>query len=205
MPRPLARATFSRSLFLVVSVVVTLGIAASAQAQNRVLLTPFTQALAEAAASDDDIAAFYRSRDYQTLWTGTADEARRNALLTALSRAGDHGLPVQRYDAAALTAGFHAARTEGDRGRLEVRMTRAFLDYARDIQTGVLVPAKVDGGIVREVPVRGRLANLRAFMAVEPAEFLNNLPPKNPAYAMLMKAKLRLEAQIAAENRGGGW
>ena len=38
-----------------------------------------------------------------------------------------HGLPSARYDAMALRAGFAAAQTEGDLGRLEVAMTKAFI------------------------------------------------------------------------------
>ncbi|MDP4034232.1 MAG: L,D-transpeptidase family protein [Pseudorhodobacter sp.] len=191
------RPAFARSLYLSLALFLTLGFASPVRAQ----LNAFTQSLAAAAASDADIAAFYRDRNYHTLFTGAQDAARRGALLSVLARAGDHGLPVQRYDAAALTQAFQSARTEGDRGRLEARMALAFLDYARDIQTGVLVPARVDAGIVRKVPLRDRRANLAAFEAGNPRDFLNTLPPKNAAYVQLMKAKLQLEARIA----DGGW
>ncbi|MDT8855769.1 L,D-transpeptidase family protein [Paracoccaceae bacterium Fryx2] len=170
-------------------------------APSRAQVTPFSQALTEASARDDAIAGFYRDNGYATLWTGAADAERRAAFLSALATAGDHGLPVQRYDAGALMAAFHAARTEGDRGRLEVAMSRAYLDYARDLQTGVLVPAKVDAGIVREVPLRDRRANLDAIAAGTPSAVLKALAPKAPEYARLMKAKLTLERLPAT----GGW
>ncbi len=163
-------------------------------------LSPYVQALAEAASEQDVVAAFYAQRDYAPVWTGAADAERRAALLDALSRAGDHGLPVQRYDAQALRAAFMAAQTEGDRGRLEARMMRAYLDYARDLQSGVLVPAKVDRGIVREVVVRDTSSHLAAISG--PFDrYLRGLAPDAPAYAQLMKAKLTLQAQIAR----GGW
>ena len=41
--------------------------------------TAFRQAVAEAAAPDADVAGFYRARDYQPLWTGGGDAARRAA------------------------------------------------------------------------------------------------------------------------------
>ena len=56
-------------------------------------VTAFKQAIAEAASKDLDIAAFYQANGYQALWT-TANAARRNALLTAISDADLHGLPV---------------------------------------------------------------------------------------------------------------
>lgn len=161
-------------------------------------VSPFAQSMAEAASVDEAVAAFYRNRNYQTLWTGPQDQARRAALLAAFAGAGLHGLPVSRYDADALTARFGSVVTEGDVGRLEVDLTLAFLAYARDLQTGVLEPKKVDGGILR-TPVRVDPALLLAgIQALDPAEFLRDLAPKAPEYARLMKEKLRLEGQIAA-------
>lgn len=176
--------------------------ASGARAEGGALPQPFVQSLAIAAAEDEAIAAFYARRNYEPVWTGEADARQRGALLSALSRAADHGLPVQRYDAQALIAAFRAARTEGDRGRLEVRMTRAFLDFAGDIHSGALNPAKVDSGIVREVP---RLPPERHLAVLERGgnvqSYLERLVPTAPAYAMLLKARLQLQAQIVA----GGW
>ncbi len=162
----------------------------------------FRSAIAEAAADDTAVAGFFRDRGYAPYWTDAAAEGRRAALMQALDGAGGHALPVNRYDPAALVAAFRTARTEGDRGRLEVMMSRAFLDYARDVQTGALVPGKIDAGIKREVPVRDRRANLDAFAAApSPAAFLRALPPASQEYAQLMKAKVALEIAVAH----GGW
>ncbi len=160
----------------------------------RIAIDPYRRAIAEAAAADPDISAFYADTDYAPLWTGDDQAARREALLSVLAGAGAHGLPTVRYDPETLIAAFDAARTEGDRGRLDVMMTEAMLDYARDVQTGALVPQKVDAGIVREVPMRDRRANLELFLRSDPAAFFASLPPRSPAYAQLMKAKFRLEA-----------
>ena len=164
--------------------------------------TAFRQAVAESAALVDVIAGWYRSQAYDTLWTGPDDAVRRNALLTVLEKAADHGLPVVRYDADALRLAFTSARTEGDIGRLEVMMTRAFLDYSHDVHSGVLVPSKVDAGIVREVSVLNPLANLAAMNSENPLDFLRNLPPKAPAYALLMKEKIKLQSIIATGEWG---
>jgi L,D-transpeptidase YcbB len=161
----------------------------------------FRMAVAEAAAQDDAVAGFYRDRDYAPLWTTAADAGRRTALLSVLARAGDHALPVRRYDAAALAAAFHAAQSERDRGRIEVAMTTALLDYARDVQTGVLVPKKVDPGILREPPVRDRRAQIDAFAEADPVAFLRALPPHSPVYAALMREMRLLQARIV----DGGW
>jgi murein L,D-transpeptidase YcbB/YkuD len=161
----------------------------------------FSQSVAAAASDDTAIAGFYRDTEYAPIWTGAGQEARRSALLSALAGAGAHGLPTNRYDPAALIAQATAARTEGDRGRLEVTLTRAVLDYAHDVQTGILDPGKVIPLIKREVPLRDRRANLDAFVAAEPVAFFKSLPPRSPAYTQLMRAKFELESQVAA----GGW
>ena len=108
---------------------------------------------------------------------------------------------MPRYDAAALAAAFRGAVTEGDRGRLEVRMTVAYLAYARDLHSGVLEPARVDPGILRDNSRTDPAVLLRAITTAEPRAYLRGLAPKSPEYAQLMREKLRLEAQIAA----GGW
>ncbi|MGQ0567026.1 MAG: L,D-transpeptidase family protein [Gemmobacter sp.] len=162
----------------------------------------FATAIAEAAAEDEAIAGFYRDRGYAPLWTTPADAPRRAALLQALAGAGAHGLPSARYAPADLIAAVRAARTEGDRGRVEVAMTRGLLDYARDVQTGALVPATVNPAIKREVPVRDRRANLNAFAAApSPVTFLAALPPASQEYAQLMKAHFALQRAVAT----GAW
>lgn len=162
----------------------------------------FATAIAEAAVDDEAIAGFYRDRGYAAFWTSPADSERRAALLHALAGAGAHGLPTVRYDPAGLIADVRAARTEGDRGRVEVAMTRALLDYARDVQTGALVPATVNPAIKREVPVRDRRANLDGFAAAaSPASFLGALPPASQEYAQLVKAHFVLQRAVET----GAW
>jgi murein L,D-transpeptidase YcbB/YkuD len=180
---------------------VVLGLAPLAAVPARAQSTSFSQALATAASEDALVAEWYRETGYQTLWTGPGDAARRGALLAAIATAPDHGLPVDRYDAAALSAAFRAAETEGDRGRLEVAMTRAYLAWARDLTSGALEPAKVDKGIVREIAVIDPKVLLTRMSKGNPEAVLDWLVPTSPAYLHLMKAKIGLEAQIAA----GGW
>ena len=162
----------------------------------------FKQAVAEAASGDSAIEAFYKANDYEGIWTGTgADRSRLKAFLAAASKAGDHGLPARRYDPAQLVARIKAAKTSRDLGLLEVEISRQFLQYATDIQTGVLTPSKVDNGIVRVVPLRDRAKTLAAFVKSSPVGFLRSLPPATPEYSRLMKEKLAMEGLLAK----GGW
>lgn len=165
-------------------------------------LNGFRQALASAASENKAVADFYRARNHEAFWTAddTVGLARRTALLAALDNAAIHALPTGRYDPAELRAAVADLRSQGDRGRLEVRLTQALLAYARDLQTGVLDPRSVDAGIVREVPRRTPETILNGF-AADPAGYLRSLAPRNPEYARLVKARQGLLSQIA----DGGW
>jgi L,D-transpeptidase YcbB len=179
------------------AMVLAVGLASPLQAQT----TAFTQSLATAAATEDAVAEWYRKTSYQTLWTGQDDTARRLAFLTAIATAHDHALPVQRYDAAALIAAFRLAETEGDRGRVEVAMTKAYLAWAHDLTSGVLEPAKIDAGIVRDIVREDPQVLLARIAAGDPEAVLAGLMPKSAVYVQLMKAKIQLERQIGS----GGW
>ena len=161
----------------------------------------FKQAVAVAAMKDKDISAFYKERDYKPIWTSYSDGQRRRAFFEAASRAWVHGLPAGRYDAAQMRKDFRAARTARERGMLEVATTRKFLQYARDIQSGILEPRRVSKEIYVKPPRRDRLALLRAFAKSSPQAFIRKLPPQSLQYQRLLKEKARLERIIGR----GGW
>ena len=166
-------------------------------------ITAFMQAVAEAAARDKEVSAFYRETGYAPIWTGSGgrDRARRAALLKAISEAGIHALPQAAYDTRLLETNMRAVKSMRDLGRIEVALSQLFLDYARDIQTGVLVPSRVDREIARKVPLRSRLDLLRNFAKSSPAAYIRKLPPASPEYRRLLKARLLLERQLGR----GGW
>lgn len=180
------------------ALVLALSTAPQAGAQH---FPAFRQALAEGVASDPGMSAFYRDAGYTTLWTGEQDAHRRQALVTALSRAHEHGLPVERYDLPALLAAFEAVETERDRGALEARISQTFLKYASDLHSGLLNPRQIDRSIVRELPRPDPQTLLEGFAAANPVAFLRELAPTDPEYARLMRAKRILDDVIAQ----GGW
>ncbi len=165
------------------------------------LVSPLQQAVAQAAAPDASIAAFYRARDFAPIWMGEGAAERRAAFLRALDQAVAHGLPVGRYDAATLRAEFAAASDSVGRGALEVATTQRFLQFAQDASSGVLDPKTVDSTIVLEVNRRDRLAQITAFAEGDPEAFVRALWPASPNYTRLLREKLRLEEIQAA----GGW
>jgi L,D-transpeptidase YcbB len=164
--------------------------------------TAFTRSLAEAASQNDAVARFYREHGYETLWTSAKDAGRRQALLVAIASADTQGLPGQSYDAQGLIAEAKSAVTEGDRGRLEVAFTSAFLRYATDLNSGTLEPKKVSRGILREINRPKPDDLLQGIASADrPQSYLRGLAPKAPQYARLVKEKLRLEAEPLVETQ----
>ncbi len=194
---PRGRAAFAQ--VLVVLALVLAGLAPSVRAQS----LAFREAVAVAAASDRDISAFYKERDYRPIWTGRGarDGQRRRAFVEAAARAWIHGLPAGRYDAAQLRRDFRMPLSDRDRGRLEVAVTRRFLQYAQDIQSGILEPRRVSSDMDVRPPRRDRLSILRAFARSTPQAFIKALPPQTLEYQRLLREKARLERIVGR----GGW
>lgn len=173
----------------------------STTAHADVQLTAFRQSVAETAAPDESMAAFYRERGFDGFWTGSEAADRRNALLEALTFASAHGLPADRFDPAMIVAALHAADTAAEQGAMEVMLTNVLVDYARAVSTGLLTPSEVDSLLVRDVAPLDVGALLTAFTTGDPRAVLRALPPSSAEYARLMAAKLRLERQMDH----GGW
>ncbi len=191
--------------FYALSTAAFFGLSAPACAAPGDLKFPaFAQAVAEAAMGQDEVAAFYRSNDYQPIWTGqgAAETARRTALLRALLSAGDHGLPVQQYDTTQIEAQMRHVSSPREQGKVEVELSRIFLTYAHQLQTGILKPRDIDKGMVR-IPARRDGTELLSGLATSanPDAYMRGLAPASDEYARLMHAKFELEQLVAA----GGW
>jgi len=100
-----------------------------------------------------------------------------------------------------LRKNFAQVRSAKDRGLLEVAVSRLFLQYARDIQSGILEPRRIDKNMTLKPPRRDPLNLLQAFSKSTPAAFLRSLPPQTPEYQRLIKEKIRLERIVG----NGGW
>lgn len=198
MPFRLAKMSLRSAVFalMLVGFAAALPLAADAQA-----FSAERQSIAEAAADDVALVAFYRDRDFAPVWTGPDDAARRTALVRALEKASYHGLPAARYDIAGLRAAFAAATNPWMRGQADVMASRLFLGYARDVHGGFLDPARIIPDIFQDQPHRDPYALMTAFLEAEPHRFMASLPPQSPGYNRLMHMKMKLEAMA----REGGY
>ncbi|MDX1780026.1 MAG: L,D-transpeptidase family protein [Thalassovita sp.] len=166
-------------------------------------MTALRQAIAEFASDDRQLARFYRDTGFAAVWAGEGAEYqdRRRALISALQRAPSHGLPAGRYDIDGLIAQMRGAKTQRDLGIVDVALSKAYLDYARDLQSGIVKPSSIDDGIVRKVHVRDRAENMSALVNGDPDSVMRALAPQSPEYVRLRKEMQRLQALIAR----GGW
>jgi len=183
------------------SIVLLTGLGANgADAQE----TAFRQAVAEAASGDDAMAEFYRTRNYESVWTGRSgrDRSRRRGFLTALAKAGDHGLPVARYNPDEIRSMLRAARSPRERGLAEVKLSEMYVAWATDLKSGVVRnPLRIDEGIVRQVSRPSRLGLMNALVENSPNSLFRSFAPRTPEYTRLMEEKTRFERLLAR----GGW
>ncbi len=139
------------------------------------------------AAEVPALSEFYAAYDYAPIWTMD----RAAAFIEALGDVTAHGLPAGRYDRAGLAE--LLATRDSDPNATEVTFSLAFINYARDIGSGILEPRQID----RELSVRpprpdGALVLAGLAAADDPAAYVADLAPSHPDYAKLQAERLRL-------------
>ena len=151
-----------------------------------------TRAIASAirslSSSDREVAAFYRARNYQPIWTGggfVSPEAER--LLELIATADLDGVDPEHYRARRLVSALEQARNGSPRAlaRAEMMLSRAFVQYARDLRrptnSGMTYVDKVLAPTsATPMTLLGEAA--RAFAAGQPVESAMGL---NPLYKEL--------------------
>lgn len=139
-------------------------------------------ALAQAAAADPDLAAYYGANGLKPLFQGAHGQQLAAALSVVVAEAPRHGIPRGRYDSDALTV---HAQTAAD----EVRQGRVLVRYLRDMTGGVVRPSTADNQIYRQVhrpSIPGLMARLAA--SDDPEGILRGIQPRHPAYLALQQA-----------------
>lgn len=134
---------------------------------------------------------FYLKRDYAPFWTGPSQSHRLEVFTTAARNAWEQGLPVARYNIPALVAGADTTLGDPEKAQLDVAITEAFLEFARDQRRGVLRPSRVDPTIVRDIPRFDALGELAAFAAA-PDAYMREIVPSAPAYELLVAQRIAL-------------
>ncbi|WP_377187742.1 L,D-transpeptidase family protein [Ruegeria meonggei] len=165
--------------------------------------TAFQMAVAEFAPSGSGIAEFYRTNGFSPVWVGDTPEhaVRRARLIKALSASHLHGLPEGAFSVQTLVDQMENARSTRDLGAVEIELTRAFVEYARNLQSGALRPRDIDDGLVRKVERKSAKDHLHGVISAGNGQYFDELAPQTYQYKALMKQKIALEHLV----QQGGW
>lgn len=147
------------------------------------------------------IVAFYRERGFAPAWTTeSAIQERAFAVLETLARAGDVALDPALYRVPVVweaDGDLNAFAGAPERlARLDVELTAAALRYARHASGGQVDPNKLS--IYHDLkPPRVSPAKALKTLAESPnpAEWLNSLHPRHPAFGIMKREYARLKAE----------
>ena len=134
---------------------------------------------------------FYAAHNYQPVWT--TRQAQADALLQAVSRAGEHGLDPDLFHAAAL-----ASPTRLPPLDRELLMSDAFLAFADALARGVVpLEARYDDEDLKPEPVDVAMELDRAISSPDPAAVIEVLAPQTATYKAMQHALRSYQAGAA--------
>jgi murein L,D-transpeptidase YcbB/YkuD len=125
---------------------------------------------------------FYANHGYQPVWN--THQAQADALLRAVSSAGEHGLEPSLFHATALAnpAGLSAI----DR---DILLSDAFLGFADALARGAVpIEGRYDDEDLKPEPVDVALELDRAIQSPDPAAIIEALAPQTPEYKAMQQA-----------------
>lgn len=147
----------------------------------------------------NELAAFYGTRAFVPIWVHKPE--RRVALLSALDRASDHGLPTELYEIDALRQMQGEMESLEAQARLEVKFSKSYLLYARHMSSGIIRPRDVHREILHQPDIKTVEELLIGLVrASSTMAYLRSLIPDTQEYAALLAEKQRLERLIEAEQ-----
>ncbi|MBB2206168.1 L,D-transpeptidase scaffold domain-containing protein [Gluconacetobacter takamatsuzukensis] len=139
---------------------------------------------------------FYARHDFEPVWTGRQTEA--NALLKAVSRAGENGLDPELFHAGLLRQGTDLSPLDR-----ELLLSDAFLSYADALARGAVpVERRKDDEALTPEPVDVAARLDAAIDSPDPAAVIDALAPSTPTYRALRQA-LRTCRQSPAGGAAG--
>jgi len=130
----------------------------------------------------DLLKRFYERHGFAPVWT--TRESQANALIDAVMRAGNHGLPPELFHANLLRSS--ATLPALDR---ELLLSDAFLSYADALARGAMpIERRRDDEVLAPAPVDVVAALDVAIDSSDPAAVIESLAPTTPTYQLLREA-----------------
>ena len=196
--------TFKEQVFLLIktlnvsafSVFVLLNISAISafslekQSKDNLLETSLEVAISEFYPPSNPIASFYIGRNFEPFWVKS--ERRLENLISSISEAKLHGLPLSRYPLEELRQSIFE-NDLSQKAKLELMATETFLLFAQDISGGILNPNKIDNNI-NVIPERKDAKVLLASLtdSVNINLFFRSLFPSSSEYKSLLNELKKL-------------
>jgi len=178
------------SIFVLLNISAISAFSLEKQSKDNLLETSLEVAISEFYPPSNPIASFYIGRNFEPFWVKS--EGRLENLVSSISEAKLHGLPLSRYPLEEL----RQAIFENDlsqKAKLELMATETFLLFAQDISGGILNPNKIDNNI-NVTPERKDAKVLLASLtdSVNINLFFRSLFPSSSEYKSLLNELKKL-------------
>lgn len=162
----------------------------------------------ETAGNDDDderliqVMIYYESRSFKPIWVrDNGPKTKGKRLLVVLQNAEEHGLVASDYRVNEIAEMIEKTDYRS-LAELDILMSRAMIDFGRDLHAGRVDPAKFNREITIYPQRLGATTLLDGAEAADDIEpYIASLAPQTPRYDRL-KAKL---AEYRAIDKAGGF
>ena len=178
------------SIFVLLNISAISAFSLEKQSKNNLLETSLEVAISEFYPPSNPIASFYIGRNFEPFWVKS--ERRLENLVSSISEAKLHGLPLSRYPLEELRQSIFE-NDLSQKAKLELMATETFLLFAQDISGGILNPNKIDNNI-NVIPERKDAKVLLASLtdSVNINLFFRSLFPSSSEYKSLLNELKKL-------------
>ncbi len=172
------------SIFVLLNISAISAFSLEKRSKDNLLETSLEVAISEFYPPSNPIASFYIGRNFEPFWVKS--ERRLENLVSSISEAKLHGLPLSRYPLQELRQSIFE-NDLSQKAKLELMATETFLLFAQDISGGILNPNKIDNNI-NVIPERKDAKVLLASLtdSVNINLFFRSLFPSSSEYKSLL-------------------
>ena len=178
------------SIFVLLNISAISAFSLEKQSKDNLLETSLEVAISEFYPPSNPIASFYIGRNFEPFWVKS--ERRLENLVSSISEAKLHGLPLSRYPLEELRQSIFE-NDLSQKAKLELMATETFLLFAQDISGGILNPNKIDENI--NVNPERKDANVLLASLTDSVDvnlFFRSLFPSSNEYKSLLKELKKL-------------
>ena len=178
------------SIFVLLNISAISAFSLEKQSKDNLLETSLEVAISEFYPPSNPIASFYIGRKFEPFWL--KNERRLENLVSSISEAKLHGLPLSRYPLEELRQSIFE-NDLSQKAKLELMATETFLLFAQDISGGILNPNKIDNNI-NVIPERKDAKVLLESLtdSVNIKLFFRSLFPSSSEYKSLLNELKKL-------------